>query len=70
MDEADLTYKMDMIMDKCKINKSAFYRILSLSDIKDEKIKFKVLNYFVNAKPEQLKELAETMTRIKNTERS
>lgn len=65
MDEEDLTYKMDIIIDKCNINKSAFYELLRIGNVQDRKLKFKILNYCINATPSQLKELADAAVKVK-----
>jgi hypothetical protein len=48
------------------INKEAFYGILKLAGITDDKIKFKVLNSLINTRPKQLHELAELLLKVKN----
>lgn len=61
----DDIYKIDIILDKSKINKTAFYTILRLLHITERKTEYKVLNHIINLNKDELAEMAAALTKLK-----
>ena len=61
----DDIYKIDIILEKSRINKEAFYFILKRLHITDRKAELRLLNYIVNLNKKELTEIAEAVYRLR-----
>lgn len=61
----DDIYKIDIILEKSKIDKTAFFIILKLLHITERKTEYKVLNHIINLNNDELAEMAEAIKKLK-----
>ena len=61
----DDIYKIEIILDKSRINKDAFYTILKKLNITDRKEEYKLLNYIINLDKSELAQVAEAINNLK-----
>jgi hypothetical protein len=64
----DLTYRLDIILDKSKINKEAYYNIIRTLNITTKKYAINLLNFIINHSQENLDEIADELDKLYETD--